>query len=330
MTIRTRLCLLLAILSLASCAPRLMTIGEPLVTPRLEQNALVMRDGAHLPLRQWPASRPRAVLLGLHGFNDYSNAYAMPGAWFAQQGITVYAYDQRGFGRAPGHGHWAGSQAMSDDLHTAVRLLQARHPGLPFYIVGESMGGALLMHSMSAADAPKVDGLILAAPAVWGWRSLNILYSSVLWSAARLVPDWTLSGRGLGRQASDNIEMLRGLGRDPLVIKETRIGTIYGLVGLMDEGAAAASSISLPVLLMYGAKDEIVPADPVATALEKMKGKTGFTAMCYPNGWHMLMRDLEREIVWRDLAAWMADPRAKLPSGFSDLTPCGPLARTER
>jgi len=313
----------------AACAPRLMAYGDPVITPRDAQEALVMSDGAHLPLRSWKAQAPKAVLLGVHGFNDYSNAFAMPGEWFAGQGVTVYAYDQRGFGRAPGYGYWAGTERMSDDLRTVVNLLQARHPGLPFFIVGESMGGALLMHSMASPDAPHVQGIILAAPAVWGWRSLNMLYSSVLWTSARLAPGLRLSGQGLGRQASDNIEMLRGLGRDPLVIKKTRIATIYGLVDLMDQGAAAAPSIDVPVLFMYGARDEIVPAEPVSTALRQMRSRGRVTPACYPNGWHMLLRDNEREIVWRDMAAWMTDQTVALPSAFSDLAPCGPLAKSK-
>jgi len=317
------------LLSCFACAPRLMTQGDPVVTPRDELEALVMSDGAHLPLRSWKAQEPKAVLLGLHGFNDYSNAFAMPGEWFAARGVAVYAYDQRGFGRAPGHGLWAGPERMSEDLRSVVKLLQSRHPGLPFYIVGESMGGALLMRSMAEPDAPQVQGIILAAPAVWGWRSLNVLYSSVLWTSAHLVPGWSVSGRGLGRQASDNIEMLRGLGRDPLVIKETKIGTIYGLVDLMDRGAAAAPRIDAPVLLMYGAREEIVPAEPVAAALRQMRPGGRVTPVCYPNGWHMLLRDNDREIVWRDMEAWMSDQTAALPSAFSDLAPCGPLARGE-
>ena len=58
--------------------------------------------------------------------------------------------------------------------------------------------------------------------------------------------------------------MLRALGRDPQIIKETKIGTLHGLVTLMDEAYKAAGRISVPVLLLYGAKDQIVP--PHATA----------------------------------------------------------------
>src|SRR5262249_47536372 len=47
------------------------------------------------------AGEVRAVILALHGFNDYSHAFAMPGPLWAEQGIATYAYDQRGFGGTP-------------------------------------------------------------------------------------------------------------------------------------------------------------------------------------------------------------------------------------
>src|SRR5690348_9841856 len=74
---------------------------EP-TTPHLESDAIIMSDGARLPLRVWLPSGPvKAVVLALHGFNDYSNAFATPGEALAWRGIATYAYDQRGFGKAP-------------------------------------------------------------------------------------------------------------------------------------------------------------------------------------------------------------------------------------
>ena len=50
------------------------------------------------------------------------------------------------------------------------------------------------------------------------------------------------------------------------------------------------------------------------------------TAACYPDGWHMLLRDLQRERVWEDIAAWIAEPDGVLPSGGQNLAPCEALA----
>lgn len=313
---------LVAALSLG-CAPRLMATGNPTFEPRIENTNIVASDGARLPLHVWAAGEPHAIIIGVHGMNDYLNAFDMPGRWFQQRGVTLYAYDQRGFGRAPGRGLWAGGARMADDLDAVIRLVRKEHPDLPVYLLGESMGGGVVMRAFSSANPPKVDGVILAAPAVWGWREMNAFYETVLWMSAHMLPAMTVTGRGLNIQPSDNIEMLKALGRDPLVIKETQIGTIYGLVELMDEAAMAAPHIDVPVLLMYGAHDQVVPPIPVANALRTMRNAhVNVTAACYSDGYHMLLRDLERELVWKDIEAWMADSEVPLPSGAQNLSAC--------
>jgi alpha-beta hydrolase superfamily lysophospholipase len=303
--------LLLALLVVA-CAPVVQDFGPRLSRPTIEEDRFLTADGAELPLRVWPAETPQAVIVAVHGFNDYSNAFDLPARWWAARGVTVYAYDQRGFGRAPGRGLWAGDGRMADDLNAVVALVRREHPGVPVYLPGESMGGGVVMRSFTLPNPPKVDGVILAAPAVWGWREMNAFYDVVLWSSAHMLPEMTVTGRGLKIRPSDNIEMLRALGRDPLIIKETQVGTIYGLVNLMDEAAAAAPRINVPVLLLYGAHDQIVPELPVAHSLAEMKAAhVDVNAACYANGYHMLLRDLQGTKVWADVLAWIADAPAE-------------------
>ena len=61
--------------------------------PVLADDSFVARDGARLPLRRWEAQgNPRAVIVALHGMSDYSNAFDMPGRYWAKLGITTLAY----------------------------------------------------------------------------------------------------------------------------------------------------------------------------------------------------------------------------------------------
>ncbi len=119
---------------------------------------------------------------------------------------------------------------------------------------------------MTLPQPPAVDGLILAAPAVWGWKAMNGLYATALRLAAHTVPARRLTGQGLAIRPSDNIEMLRALGRDPLVIKETRVDAVYGLVGLMDRAYEAAGRIGVPVL-QSADTDQLIPARFMSTPL---------------------------------------------------------------
>jgi len=309
----------LALLATA-CAPRLAPPGPGPTAPRLTADYLIAADGMELPLRAWlpeDGAAPDAVVLALHGFNFYSEIFEEPGAYWAERGIATYAYDQRSFGAAPHHGLWAGTPAMIADLSAAARALRARYPEAPLYLLGDSMGGAVVLAALGAAEPPPNDGAILVAPAVWARSTLPLLHRVSLWIGAHTLPWLKLSGRGLKIQASDNIEMLRELGRDPLIIKETRIDAIHGLVDLMDAALAAAPRIETRALLLYGMKDEVVPGDPSFQLWRELPeaARPRQRRALYEGGWHMLLRDLGAEVVLDDIAHWIADPNAPLPSG---------------
>ena len=294
--------------------------GIPTV-PQLAEKMLVAEDGTRLPLRVWlPQGEPKAVILALHGFNDYSNAFTGPAEDWAKHGIATYAYDQRGFGEAPLRGRWVGARRLAEDLTDASRLLRSRYPKVPLYLLGESMGGAVVIAAVSGAAGvpiPEADGIILAAPAVWGRETMNVFERVALWAGDEFLPGMTLTGRGLHIMPSDNIEMLRALSRDPLIIKETRIDTIKGLVDLMDMALDAAPGVTKPMLLLYGARDEIVPQAPTRLWIGHLPNATRMTRQIgwYAEGYHMLLRDLEAPLVMRDVDSWIVDHHAPLPSG---------------
>lgn len=316
------------LLMAAACAPRLAPPGPGLAAlelsaPALTESHFVTTDGSALPLRRWapPSGAPvYGVVLALHGFNDYSNAFAEAGDALAAQGLQVYAYDQRGFGAAPHRGLWPGVDALTGDLATAAGLLRRRHPDLPLYLLGESMGGAVVLAALAGPTPPETDGVILAAPAVWARSTMPFYQSAALWLSSRLFPWATFTGRGLGIQASDNIEMLRALGRDPLFIKETRVDAVYGVVNLMDAALEAAPEIEAPMLLLYGARDQVVPPEPTFQFWRSLPPEAVAQRRFayYPEGWHMLLRDLQAAVVVADVAAWTRDPAGPLPSGAED------------
>ncbi len=297
----------------ASCAPIVQELGNQKVVAQLKSDSVIMEDGVALPLRRWEAKKPQAILVAVHGFNDYSKSFDAPAKWFAQQGVSTYAFDQRSFGKNDKRGIWAGSEVMTRDLATFVSLIKARNRKLPVYIVGASMGGAVTMRALGQGWLGQADGVVLVAPAVWGWRSMNMFYRASLWSAAHVSPASKASGSGLNIWPSDNVEMLRQLGKDPLMIRDTRIDAIYGLVTLMDEAYDAAAKISKPVLYLYGANDQIVPRDPTFKTMRAIQSDK--RVVYYKNGWHMLLRDRQAKRVWQDILVWIGDNKAPLPSG---------------
>src|SRR5882757_11090424 len=151
---------------LSACAPTVIPAGIAVRQPSLTPDRYVAADGTVLPVAVWPAANgpPKVVILGLHGFGDYRKAWDEPAQIWAKDGITTYAYDQRGFGGSPTRGRWPGTDALVDDAKAMAGLLRQKYPDVPLYLAGESMGGAVAM--VAADRGLSSDGLILLAPAV--------------------------------------------------------------------------------------------------------------------------------------------------------------------
>jgi alpha-beta hydrolase superfamily lysophospholipase len=306
-------------LLLMACSPMLHPPGAKLTEPQLHAAHFVAPDGAILPVRAWlpePGHTIKAVVMALHGFNDYSKAFAMAGPYFKTQDIALYAYDQRGFGLSTGHGLWAGTEAYVNDLVAFTATLRKRYPSVPIHVLGESMGGAVVISALTSKQPLKVDGVVLVAPAVWGRETMPWYQRALLSFCINTLPGLQLTGKGLHILPSDNLEMLRELGRDPLVIKATRVDAIYGLVNLMDEALKRSAQINHHhLLVLYGEKDEIIPKQPIFRMLKRIPKTSVIRVAIYEKGYHLLLRDLSAAKPWGDITAWIENQTQPLPSG---------------
>ena len=323
------LAVLLMTVALAACATP--AVQPPLTPPpgfagpALEDHALLMDDGARLPLARWtPDGEPWAVIVALHGINDSRAAFHLAGPWWAEQGIETWAFDQRGFGAAPGRGVWPGEDRMVADLRVTVALARARHPRAVIAVAGESMGGAVAIAAFASDRPPEADRVILLAPAVWGWSAQGPVNSAALWLAARTIGERVVEPPGWAVRAyaaSDNRVELFRTGRDPNSLLTTRFDVLYGLVDLMESASAGLGEVRAPTLLMYGGHDNLVPRASIRRALARAGPQPGLRSAFYPDGWHLLNRDLQAEAVFRDVEAWLRDPDAPLPSGAAAAIP---------
>jgi alpha-beta hydrolase superfamily lysophospholipase len=270
--------------------------------------------------------RPETVIIAVHGMNDYASAFNAAGTWWSEHGAIVYAYDQRGFGRSPQSGIWPKHEVMRKDLKIAVDVARRLHPGARIAVVGESMGASVAITAFADPDRPRADVLVLSGPGLYGWGALPWYYSMSLWTSAHVRPDWVVvPPKGIIITPTDNNEKQREMWYDPNVQKTNRIDSVYGVVSIMEEAYAKISKLpkSAPTLLLYGAKDEVIPPYGVERAAKKLPRhvRTAY----YLNGYHMLMNDLQAETVWSDVLSFIERPDAPLPSGSPPL----PWARSD-
>jgi acylglycerol lipase len=336
MTLRRRdLILSLSASSLAACAPTVQGSLVPeqgFAGPAFAGDRLISFDGARLGLTTWHAEgdyadEPWAVIVGLHGMDDYANAFHMAGPWWAQRGVTTYAFDQRGFGRSPRRGIWAGEALMTEDLRVACALARQRHPRAIIAVAGESMGGAVAVAAFASDRPPDADRLVLLSPAVWGFSQQPLPYNALLWMASRTMPAYVAKPPSfLTRHiwASDNVPELIAMGRDRLMIWGSRFDSLYGLVALMETGWQDIDKVRAPTAYLYGAHDQIIPKAAAFSAAARLRppGRTAY----YDGGWHLLLRDLQAMTVWRDAEAFIRNPSAPPPSGAGPIPKTAPKA----
>ena len=97
--------------------------------------------------RTYKADQPKAVVVFVHGFNEHIGRYEHVHSVFKDRGITVFCYDQRGFGKTAldenkskdstyGKTSWKDQAA---DIEWAVKYAHGEFGDLPTFLVGHSM-----------------------------------------------------------------------------------------------------------------------------------------------------------------------------------------------
>jgi len=304
---------------LVACTPlvqRPATPGVGFKGPSLQQDAFVSFDGARLGLSRWlPEREPWAVIIAVHGMNSYARAFHAAGPYWAREGIAVYAYDQRGYGRSPGRGVWAGEALLTEDLRTMAALIRARYPHAIVAVVGTSMGAAVGIEAFASDRPPAADRLVLLAPEMSGWTDRSFAYRASVWLAAHAAPgghitppDWLIKRL----QASDNIDELADARRDPQMTWRMRLDTFYGLADLSEHARRDIDRLRVPTAYFFGAKDRIEPLAATERAAAALP--PGDRTAYYAEGWHMLMLDKQAKAAWADTEAFIRDPAAPFPS----------------
>lgn len=137
----------------------------------------VVAAGFQIATHYWLPPEPRGTLVVVHGYYDHLGIFDHAIAFGLQQGLAVLAFD------LPGHGLSSGERAAiesfdqyADVLQQLLEQAQAVLPS-PFYAMGQSTGGAVLLNHLWRYPA-RFDRIALCAPLILprGWWSGRMLY----------------------------------------------------------------------------------------------------------------------------------------------------------
>jgi acylglycerol lipase len=308
-----RLAALILVAALTACAGGPVGGPTPLGQAEIARGAVREAGDETLVMHAWESRGPtRAVILGLHGFGDAGAlTFADAAEYWAERGISVYAVDQRGFGGNRSRKRWPGTDALVADAVAVAHGIRRCHPDRPLVVVGHSMGGGVAL--AAAAEGMGADALVLAGPAIAGGDALNPIHRIGGWAIAAALPEKRWTGGGIVEiRVTDNPEALREVARDPRHFGDPSSRELYGLVLLMDRAAAAARHVRVPTMTLMGVHDEVLRPARVRRIHDRIPGAAGF--IHYPDGWHWLLRDLQAERVWRDIADFVLSVSMQAPA----------------
>ena len=129
--------------------------------------------GGGLAYRFHPLENAHGTVVLVHGFTEFEEKYDEMAWYLLDNGYAVFRFDLRG------HGHSLRSvedlelthvdrfEDYVDDLDALIKgVVLPRAAGKPLYLLGHSMGGAIVVRYLMRADAAPIAKAILSSPMV--------------------------------------------------------------------------------------------------------------------------------------------------------------------
>lgn len=270
-----------------------------------QESSFAGAGGVEIFRRAWlPFGDPDAVIAIAHGAGEHSGRYAHAADRFTRDGYAVYAVDHRGHGRSQGQ------RALIDRMDNAVadldRLISfaaGRHPGVPLFLLGHSMGGTVAV-SYSLAHQDRLSGLILSGPLA----AIDPVPAPVRLAATTL-------SRVVPRAPAVAVDSAL-VSRDPAVVEDYRrdplvhhgklpVRTVAELAATIKAFPDSVGAIRIPTLILYGTEDGLCPPRGSEMLAQRI-GSTEITARSYAGLYHEILNEPEREQVLDDICSWVA------------------------
>ena len=262
-------------------------------------------DDIKIHTEAWlPVGDPEGVVVISHGVAEHIGRYAHVAAKFVEAGFAVYGCDHRGHGQSGGkRGYFETFENPIDDFARYLRLVMSTQANKRLFIYGHSMGALIALGYILKADVLPVQGMIVTGvPLAVNDNLPNFVISAVrtINHVAPDVPIMSIDVTGMSRDPA----VLATWTTDPHVnLTLLRVRTTLGILGTVKHIRAHLSDIMLPMLIMHGEGDRIVD---VSGSVDLYKGISSEDKelKLYPELYHELVNEPERDMVIRDMINW--------------------------
>jgi acylglycerol lipase len=268
-------------------------------------------QGTDFLYRCWDSEKtgtagPKTVFLLVHGLGAHTARWDFLAKYLAARGYPSYALELRGFGRTPERprGHVDSFEVWDRDVLALRELIEKEQPGRKVILLGESMGG-LIAYDLAGRHPDKFAGVVLIAPAFKNGMkfplSVYVKIGLLLPFAPKLMVDLPVTSERATRDA----EYAAVMNADPDEVRVASLKLLFGFLPVQGRAARLAGRFILPVLFLIPGIDHLVDERAGRRIFKKLAAPDK-TIIEYPEMFHALSIDLDREKVFRDIVEWTA------------------------
>jgi acylglycerol lipase len=268
-----------------------------------EEQTLTTEAGAELFSQRWvPNGRPRAALALLHGWGEHSGRFLHVGEALAREGYALCAVDFPGHGRTKGKRGDGSRDRFLEALDALLLSARTRFPGVPVFLYGASMGGAIaLIHAMTRPQA--ATGVIVTSPLIRLAGPAPALKVAAARLLSRALPGLIMSNPLDLALLSRDPAVADAAARDPLYHNKVSAKLGWDIIAWGDWFGTQGGSFPLPLLVMIGSDDRIV--DPSATIALAGRLTGDVTLKRWDGMYHELHNEPQKREVLAFMMAWM-------------------------
>jgi alpha-beta hydrolase superfamily lysophospholipase len=246
-----------------------------------------------------------ATLVFIHGLAEHTGRYRHIVAEFTGRGYSCFVMDLRGHGRSGGKRVFVNRfSEYVEDTDRAVQWVKNAQPDVPVFVVGHSMGG-LIAATYALTHADRIAGVVLSSPAfgaavpIPAWKNLLGKVASRVHPA--LAVPTGISSRWISRDPA----VVTAYDNDPLVTKKATARWYTEFLDAQEQLFAQAQRFKIPYLMLVASADKIV--DPAAMQrFHGMSGSEDKAMEVYPELYHEVFNEPEKDAVFADVANWLA------------------------
>jgi alpha-beta hydrolase superfamily lysophospholipase len=244
----------------------------------------------------------------VHGLGGHGGQFERLATDLNHRGYEVLAPDLPGHGLSPGERGWIRQWAdLRNALAGVVEPLLSRPSSPPSFLFGHSLGGALvvdlLLDRQNGAHPLPIAGAILCNPAIAsdGIQRWRLLLARLF---SRFHPHFSLDPGFALETASRDPVVLSAYAADPLHHHRATARLACEFLAATERIRRQAPELRTPVLLLQSGADQVTPPGPARRFFETL-GSEDKRWRLYPESYHHLHDDLDRELMLADLVQWL-------------------------